>query len=186
MEELNPATPDLPPEMSQPASPPRVVANLTRCYALLGISLPLLFIPTMGVVTLLGAIGTIIGAAWAYRLRRGGDAMGVTHGTWMVRSVWLSSAVLTLAIVTAGAIISANGDHAAFDALGAAIHDKTASPEQINAATQAFYEVNGSLIMWATIGCLALPLLYTLARFIKGYRRLKDGQAIDDVRTWWL
>lgn len=182
-------TDETPPEEQQPAPvlPPASVdtSSLLRAYAFTAIALSL----ATGIVQVLGGFGMLasIGCAiWAYRLRRREDAHGLfsSHGTWLVRTFWLTSALTLVAIVLAGWVIGANGDGSMVEAIQPALQNHTATPEQVEAAIRRFTEVNAGLLRYATLVCFMPVVLYVLARCIRGYRLAYDGKPLENAKSW--
>ncbi|MCB1537432.1 MAG: hypothetical protein H6865_01755 [Rhodospirillales bacterium] len=170
------------------STPPMVDSrkSVLRCYLLLGVSLPLAFSP-IGVLAGPFFLAMIAGVIWAYRLRGRADPMAAMHGRWMVRTFWISSIFFVVGMLAAGALIHANADQTPLIETLGQYPSVDAVPEDVRISViTRFYELNARLMLMITLGCMAPPLLYTLARLIRGGRMAHKGQDLPNVKSWWL
>lgn len=161
------------------------MTQLTRCYGVLAVSMPLTFLP-IGVTSTIGFVGLLIGVIWAYMLkkRENPSELVANHSRWMVRTFWISSLFCIIAIILAGITISSNANNAALAELNALNQSGNPDPVKIQQLLQQFQDDNKPLLLWGTVGYLAIPIIFAIARFVKGFRLAKQGALLPDVKTW--
>jgi uncharacterized membrane protein len=160
-------------------------SGLLKCYVLLAIGLPMTFVQ-LSFLSGIALIMMLIGIIWAYRLRKRPGELFANHGSWMVRTFWISSLYFILATVLWAAVFSANADKSAIEPMIAGMKAGTAAPEDIQNAMWQFQNTNKWLLLWSLLGCYIFPVVHAVARFIKGYRAAYAGRGIDNLKTWWF
>lgn len=160
-------------------------SSLLRCYVLLGLGLPMTFMP-LGFLSGFGLLMLVIGVIWAYRLRKREGELFANHSRWMIRTFWISSLYFLIAMMLSGAIISGNSDATAIEQLNALMAENAASPEQINALMFEFQATNHDLILVTTLVCFVPAVFHSVARYGIGYHRAWKGLPIEKVTTWLI
>jgi uncharacterized membrane protein len=169
--------------------PPETVdtSSAMRCYALLGLGMPLALAP-MPVIAGIGFFAVMIGIVWAYRIRQkpsAGDLL-YNHGRWMVRTFWISSLYMMIAMVLSSSIISSNADKTAIEGMAKALETGALSPQDIAAMVHAYLETNRTLMTVTTLICFGPIVFFVLARFFIGYRLAEAGRPIGNIKTWLI
>lgn len=161
--------------------------SLTRCYGLLAVGLPLTFMPS-GPWAGIGIVLMLAGIIWAYSMRKRENVTPfvANHAQWMIRTFWIGGLFSILAIALAGMTVSANANNAAIAQMTALSQQegKEVDPAQIQVLLDQFRADNAPLLLWATIGYLIMPVGFSIARFIHGYRLAQKGQMLPKVKSW--
>jgi uncharacterized membrane protein len=162
-------------------------SSAMRCYVLLGLGMPLT-LASVPVLSGLGLLAVIVGTIWAYRVRRTPPAGGLlnNHGRFMVRTFWISSFYIVIAMVLSSSIISSNADKAAIEGMAEVLKTGAASPQDIAGMIHAYLETNRTLMTVTTLICFGPVVFFMLARFFIGYRLADAGRPIEHVKTWLI
>lgn len=174
--------------MTDLQDPPAVdMSPVLRCYVLLGVGVVLSLLPEP-FMSSVGLIACMIGTIWAYLIRRVPPAGGLlhSHGRWMVRSFWISSAYITLAMILSAAIISGNADGSAIDNMAAGVSAGSVRPDEVSGLLDQYFETNSVLIAVSTFVCFGPIVAFALLRFFIGYRHAYAGRGLPNVTTWWV
>lgn len=171
--------------MTDVNTPPDDITQLTRCYAILAISMPLTFVP-VGATSMIAMISLLIGVIWVYVLkkRENPTELVASHSLWMIRTFWISSLFCAIAIGLAGVTISSNANNAALVELNALSQQGAPDPVKMEELLEKFRTDNKPLLLWGTVGYLILPIVYAVARFAKGFTLAKKGALLPNVKTW--
>jgi len=163
------------------------ITELKRCYGCLAIGLPLTFLP-IAWWSMAGIVLMLIGIIWAYvlRSREGASELVHNHGRWQVRTFWISSVFAFIAVMLAGMTVSGNANNAALVKMQEMSAGGQISQDQIEALTNQYMSDNAPVLMWASIGYLSIPIIYAIARFVKGYRLASAGKPVENIKTWAL
>jgi len=182
---------DLPPI---PHSPETAIASemvdtssALRCYVVMGLAIPL----SVGLVPGIAAfamVGTIISAIWAYRLRadKAPEGLIANHGSWMVRTFWISSLFFLIAIILSSSLVSANADPESAIAMNKAILAVPKNEVDIANALRNFQEVNKTLVLVASLVCFLPPIIFVVVRCFNGYQRAYAGLPVENLKSWLL
>ena len=182
---------DLPPIPHTPetaiASEMVDTSSALRCYVVMGLCVPLSagLVPGVAAIAMVGAF---ISAIWAYRLRadKAPEGLVANHGSWMVRTFWISSLFFLVAIILSGSLVSANADPESAIAMNKAILAVPKNEVEIANALRHFQEVNKTLILIASLVSFVPPIIFVVVRCFNGYQRAYEGLPVENLKSWRL
>lgn len=124
--------------------------------------------------------------AYFIRGRETGDTLVFHHATFVIRTIWIWSLFMILAMIGAGVTIQTSADMSVIDDLLARISSGMLPDESaLDSTIQSFLEMNYNLILTTTIAWLAPAQVYALWRVYKGLSRAKDGYRVQSLRSWF-
>ena len=162
-------------------------SQLIRAYGLLIIGFPLSFVPA-GIISGLGWLLLLIGIIYAYRLKKrlADTVVGSNHVRWIIRTFWISSLYLSIAMTLQMLAVTMFADTSAIESLQQTLQSGNPSPDQVTLMLAEFQKTNSSLIIGSKVLTYGPCLLFFALRFIKGYRLAEAYKPVENVKTWWL
>lgn len=174
MRDMTPPTPD--PEHK----------TVMRVYAAIVASVILQAMPMM----VAQGIGTLIlfgawVATYIVRWRALPDGLARNHMTWLSRTLWISSLLLTIGIVLAGLWVLREGDHSAIDRLSEGLLSG-APPSEASAiaAGREYFLTNYRLILKASLLTMGPGFAYFFYRVLRGFMRAGRGYRMANPKSW--
>lgn len=169
--------------------------TILNLYAAFAVALILTLMPNMVMALVAGIfmIGVLIAA---YIIRRKDDphSLAVNHCTYIIRTIWIGSALSAVLMSIASLIMLNYIDYAAFEPCaqelaGLGLDAANASSAQIWTMTEPclhnFIESNIRVLMTTGIFTILPILLYFIIRLVKGLTRALKGYRISDPKAWF-
>lgn len=148
--------------------------TLLTLYALVGAGSIMMLIPYM-LLPYAGIACAFVGlmSAYFYRWKQKNNMMMAFHTTYIIRTVWVSSLILTIGVILFGCIIFYNGDMSVINMMMANVENGVVPSEADIASMQhIFVQTNKGLIITTALFVLTPYPLYLVYRTIKGLRTL--------------
>lgn len=148
--------------------------TLLGVHALVGAGSLMMLIPYM-MLPYAGVSCAFVGlmAAYFYRWRNKGDDMMVYNTSYIIRTVWISSLILTVGIILFACIIFFNGDMSVVNTMMANAEKGIVPTEyDIYAMQHIFVQTNRALIITTALITLSPYPLYLIYRTLKGVKSI--------------
>ena len=150
------------------------IKTLISLYALVGAGSIMMIIP-ISLVPFAGLACAIVGfiSAYIYRWKYKTDDLYQFHCTYIIRTIWWSSFILTIGIIVFGSIIFLNGDMAPINSMMASAERGVVPTEyDIYKMQIDFVQLNKGIIMIAALIALLPYPAYLIYRTFKGVKKL--------------
>ena len=159
---------------------------INALYAMIMASTILSFIPV--IAAQLGALVLflmVLIAAYVYKSKDDEDGLLHNHMTYLIRTIWIGSTFLVLAMIVASFWIAGQSDNTALqsivDQLGAG---QMLNEETITAAMKNYISDNQGLLLRVTLATIGPAMIYFVYRIANGFSRAWRGYRIAKPKGW--
>ncbi len=161
--------------------------TVTNIYAAFIVSVVLQFMPNASIqlFAMFLFLGVLI---WCYIARKqyGHATLVENHTTYIIRTIWIFSLVMTAGFILCGVWLYSVADQESLQTFANEVMKaaESAPPHDLTDAYTAMVEVNFNVIIWASLITIGPSLIYLGYRLIKGARRGIKGYRIDNPTSW--
>ena len=174
MRDMTPPTPD--PEQKTVM---RVYAAIVASVILQ--AMPMIVAQGIGTLILFGAWV----ASYIVRWRAAPEGLIHNHMIWLSRTLWISSLLISIGIVLAGAWVFEEGDHTVIDRLANEImNGSTPSETSLANAGKEYFQTNFRLILGASLLTVGPGFAYFFYRILRGFVRAGHGYRMANPKSW--
>lgn len=165
----------------------KVIHNL---YAALTVSIILAFAPSMAIQTLSTILFTgVFIAAYIFRGLAEETTLAWNHITYLIRTIWIGSLFLTIAIIAGATWFYQVGDHSLISLYMQQVSDGMANGYtnnyDVHSLSRDYLDENKEVLVPIAITCAVPCLLYIAYRIVKGLSRALKGYRLKNLDSWF-
>ena len=160
--------------------------KIIALYAAFGLCVITTSIPNMSVqnYAMLLTLVVLI-AGYLLRKKSSEDSLESHHATFVIRTIWIWSAVLVFGMMGAGWMVYEHGDASAITTMANSIMEgATPTEDDMNQAAETYFDTNYDLIFKSMLQWLAPAQLYAVWRIARGLSRALKGYRVQNLRSW--
>jgi uncharacterized membrane protein len=144
--------------------------------------IPLAVVQGFGICLLL----IVLIAAYIYKARAKLDSLTYNHTTYLIGTIWVSSFLLLIGMMTASYWVYMKGDHTLIQNLMAATNSGIVpTPDDMEATLRGYIHQNMKLLITATATTIGPGMIYMIYRTVCGLSRASKGYRMAKPAGWF-